>query len=187
VRRSVDLVHKKNEKDSVTPRFRKTILWSCSCLALIVVSLFAISAILGDPRLRSKARKEWKDCAIVDIAKKNAAQPEIANEIRALRMGSPQSEEGWWVGTNVLVMTNGEHLVYSQVCSKENSGIYDIFIARGSDGKWYYSTYHFCVRMLDLRLAEAPSSLQEFSKNYFTREFDGKSDECLQRTWPPKK
>ena len=48
-------------------------------------------------------------------------------------------------------MTNGAYLVYSQLCTKQNPRIHDIFIARGSDGKWYYSTFHFCIEMFTLR------------------------------------
>lgn len=171
----------------MTPALRKLVLLSIFIIAIAAVSLFIVPAVIGDPRLHSPARKKWKEQAIADIQGLSANRKAITNEIAALRAEATQSTEGWWVGTNVLVMTNGEHLVYSQICSKQNSKIHDIFLARGSDEKWYYSTYHFCIGMLTLRIEEAPGSLKEFATNFFAVEFDGKSDACLEKTWPLKK
>jgi len=169
----------------MTPKLRKLVLWVGSVIVLVIVILFATPAMMGDSRLHSKARKEWKEKAIVDIKDRRRVGQAITNEIAALRAESTRTDEGWWVGTNVLVMTNGEHLVYSQVCSKRNPNIHDLFIAHGSNGKWYYSTYHFCVGMVDLLIQECPGSLAAFTEKYFAREFDGKSDACLEKTWPP--
>ena len=101
---------------------------------------------------------------------------------------SNQTGDGW-IGTNVLLMTNGEYMVYSQLCSKQNPRIHDIFIAHGSDGRWYYSTFHFCVGMLVATTMDVngpPGSIAEFSRKYSAHEFDGRSDECLKKTWPFK-
>jgi hypothetical protein len=87
-------------------------------------------------------------------------------------------------------MTNGEYLVYAHIDAKEDGRIHDIFIARGSDGKWYYSTFHFCIGMVTLA-AEVlgpgwNGSISEFATAYSAHEFDGHSDECLKKTWPFK-
>jgi hypothetical protein len=84
-------------------------------------------------------------------------------------------------------MTNGEWMAYRNVCAKEEDRIADLVIGRGSDGKWYYSTFHFCIGMLNLRTMEQPESLPRFQTEYFLQEFDGHSDECLKKTWPPKR
>jgi hypothetical protein len=39
--------------------------------------------------------------------------------------------------------------------------------------------------MVVLRMEEQSDDLAAFSKSYYLREFDGHSDECLQKTWPP--
>src|SRR6476620_2125948 len=114
----------------------------------------------------------------------------ISNEIAMLHAEAANQSGDGWIGTNVVLMTNGEYLVYSQLCTKENPRIHDLFIARGSDGKWYYSTFHFCIGMITLRgevLGEGKrESLAEFVKAYALQEFDGQSDECLKKTWPFK-
>ena len=86
----------------------------------------------------------------------------------------------------MILMRKGEWLAYTNVCRKQDRHIYDLFLARGSDGRWYYSTYHFCIGMIVLRMEEQPEDLAEFARTYFLRTFDGRSDDCLQKTWPPE-
>ena len=81
-------------------------------------------------------------------------------------------------------MKNGDWIAYASRCSKEDWRIRDIFIGRATDGKWYYSTFHFCRGMLTLRVEDRPESLDKFITAYSLREFDGRSDECLKKTWP---
>lgn len=89
----------------------------------------------------------------------------------------------------MILMQSGEWLVYKSHCNKRPPHyVSDIFLAKGSNGKWFYSTYHFCVGMLVLRMDQdiQPPSLDYFVTEYDLREFDGKSDECLKatRAWP---
>lgn len=155
----------------------------------------AVSALLPggeQARLHSKGRKQWKESALKSILVQGTNSQWITNEIAKLRLEAAQDPEGGWVGTNLLVMTNGEWLLYQNNCVKEPSHLHDLFLARGSDGKWYYSTFHFCIGMVVLRMGGAteepgaPGSLAEFVKTYAVREFDGKSDVCLEKTWPIK-
>jgi hypothetical protein len=90
-----------------------------------------------------------------------------------------------WVGDGVLLMKNGDWIAYEGICSKQDPRIHDLFIGRGSDGKWYYSTFHFCIRMTVLRVMEEwqPDSLAQFVDAYLLVPFDGRSDECLNATW----
>lgn len=89
----------------------------------------------------------------------------------------------------LILMTNGEWMVYRSICRKENFWVRDLFLGRASDGRWYYSTYHFCINMCALgRMGEGqPSSLADFAQTYYLKPFDGRSDECLQSTWPPRR
>jgi len=95
------------------------------------------------------------------------------------------SDDASWLSERIIVTRKGEWLAYANSCQKQDGRIPDIFLARGSDGHWYYSTYHFCVGMVVLRMEDQPEDLAAFTKTYFLRTFDGQSDDCLQKTWPP--
>ena len=81
-------------------------------------------------------------------------------------------------------MTNGEFLVFAFRHGFNDEFVDHLFLAHGSDGRWYYSTYHFCNQMAAVITDEPPGSIAEFTRRYSVREFDGKSDICLQPTGP---
>ena len=153
----------------------------CFCAVALGVVIF----VGGPERLDSKARRQWKDNAIVQIAKQTSDSAAILKEIEAMKT-TPLDSEWWdtWISEDLIVMTNGQWIAYRNVCQKEDERIPDLFLGLGSDGRWYYSTYHFCVRMMNLSELGQPKSLTEFSKKYYLREFDGHSDECLKDTRP---
>ena len=86
---------------------------------------------------------------------------------------------------HIILTRKGEWLAFANRCQKQDGRIPDIFLARGSDGRWYYSTYHFCIDMINLRSEEQPEDLADIGRAYFLQTFDGHSDDCLQKTWPP--
>lgn len=140
--------------------------------------------------LKAKPRREWKDRALAEITRRSNDSVWIASEIAMLK-ARPIKEEmdsDGWLSPHIILMTNGEWIVYASICSKEDERIHDIFLGRASDGNWYYSTFHFCVGMLVLEQVEQgqPASVATFAEKYCLRAFDGYSDECLQRTYPPK-
>ena len=142
----------------------------------------------GGPRLDSKARKQWKEKAIGAIAQRSSNPAWLQKEIDSLRTKASTDRE-WdkWISEDLILMTNGEWMVYRNICAKEEGRIPDLFIGRGSDGKWYYSTYHFCIGMLVLKsMIDQPESLPRFRNDSYLCEFDGHSDECLKTTWPPR-
>lgn len=159
----------------------------CFCAVALGIVIF----VGGPERLDSKARRQWKDNAIVQIAKQTSDSAAILKEIQAMK-NTPPDSEWWdtWISEDLIVMTNGEWMAYRNVCYKEEGQIPDLFLGRGSDGRWYYSTFHFCVKMQNLSVAKdvavlgLPRSLTEFSRQYYLREFDGHSDECLKDTRP---
>ena len=160
----------------------------CFCAVALGVAIFTGRS---DP-LKSKARKQWKDNAIAQIAKQTSDSADILKEIEAMKH-TPPGTEWWdtWLSQDLIVMTNGEWMAYRNVCYKEEGQIPDLFLGLGSDGRWYYSTFHFCVNMQNLwvEAKDFPSlgvtrSLTEFSNRYYLKEFDGHSDECLKDTRP---
>ena len=84
----------------------------------------------------------------------------------------------------VLLMTNGEFVIYASRHGANNGFVDHLFLGHCSDGRWLYSTFHFCNSMAMIRGEDPPGSIAEFAKRYSAREFDGKSDKCLQHTWP---
>lgn len=71
-----------------------------------------------------------------------------------------------WITPDVLYFKNGDWLVYRSRCSKEDWKVRDTFIAKGSDGKWYQSNYHFCIRLFALRMHGQSPDLPTFAERY---------------------
>ena len=155
---------------------------SALLLAGIVAAVF-----LRAPSLQSSARWQWKQQNIAEISTRVAGSAWPTNELAYLKTQSTNeaSDDASWLSERIIVTRKGEWLAYANSCQKQDGRIPDIFLARGSDGHWYYSTYHFCVGMVVLRMEEQPEDLATFAKTYFLQTFDGHSDECLQKTWPP--
>jgi hypothetical protein len=155
--------------------------------ALLLVVLVVVFAH-EDPLSNSK-RRAWKEVSLANISGLVAQTGWPASELALLKKpnsGAPDnSDYESWLSERLILMGNGEWLAYANTCQKEDSAIYDFFLARGSDRRWYYSTFHFCKGMVVLKAEEQPKSLAEFAKAYRLRSFDGHSDECLQKTWPP--
>jgi hypothetical protein len=156
---------------------------------LLCVAALGLAVLMGGERLNSKARKEWKEKATAEIAQQTSDSARVCKEIESLKTKS-SGESGWarWISEDIILMTNGEWMAYRNTCAKEEGRIPDLFIGRGSNGKWYYSTYHFCIGMIVLKtMSDQPESLTKFRSDGYLREFDGHSDECLRKTWPLKR
>jgi hypothetical protein len=135
------------------------------------------------------ARKAWKQQAVPEIAKFANDAKWVSEEIALLRSGNDTTTQriiaDRWLTDRMILMVSGEWLVYRSHCNKvPPHQVRDIFLAKGSNGRWYYSTCHFCVRMCGLVIMqhEPPYDLTTFAQRYHLREFDGVSDECLQQT-----
>ncbi len=161
---------------------RKIWLWLAGIL-LVLVAIFLVF-LHYDKRSREKARAQWKDATLPRLDALAADTAAIGRELEdtkalGLKFGGPQ-----WIGDKVLAMTNGEYLIFASRHGFNNGFINHLFLAHGSNGKWLYSTYHFCNSMMMIAGEDPPGSIAEFSKRYAVREFDGKSDVCLEKTWP---
>jgi hypothetical protein len=160
-------------------------------LALLLVASCLAAAPWCIGQWTRAARRHWKTDALPLIASWADDQTWRAQEIGILtnRAADKRVLEEGWLTDRMILMENGEWLVYKSHCSKEKPRLVkDIFLAKGSDGKWYYSTFHFCVRMVSLRMEQEtqPPDLAMFVREYNLRQFDGRSDECLKETgtWP---
>ncbi len=157
---------------------------SAAVFALLASGVFLLAK--GNPY----SRRAWKNRVIAEISGQAKDQAWLAAELASMR-GATNSpiESDAWLSRNLIVMTNGDWVAYRNICRKQNFWIRDLFIGRGSDGHWYYSTYHFCINMFVLSgMGKGqPGSIAEFTKDYYARQFDGQSDECLKKTWPRDK
>jgi hypothetical protein len=147
--------------------------------AVVGIAVWARS----DP-LTSAARRKWKDQAIGQIERRLADREVLAVQTqRVTSAASTRPVSGGWVGDDLLVMRNGDWIVCRNICRKEDPQVHDLFLGRGSDGRWYYSTFHFCIDKVVLRFEPQPQNLGEFVQAYWLAPFDGRSDECLKVTW----
>ena len=137
-----------------------------------------------DP-LRSPARREWKNSAIAVIEQRVADSQKLKLDVNlaATLAVSTSGYSSRWVADDVLVMANGDWMVCQNICHKQKEKIHDLFVGRGSDGKWYYSTFHFCVHKTVLEMERRPDSLVQFVDAYWLVPFDGRSDDALKETW----
>jgi len=164
----------------------KWLILSGAALLLLVLLLVAARWRWGPPGLRAPARRAWKDKALAELARRSADPKFVTNELAAMKAGKASQKNCRsepWLSDHLILLENGEWLLYASICSKADRRIHDIFIGRASDGKWYYSTWHSCSYVINLH--HQSKSLEDFIKEYWLREFDGRSDECLEKTGPP--
>lgn len=168
--------------------------WIITALVPVIVALFVSLAVFYQRHQLHQARRDWKEDAISLIASLSNDEQWILKE-KALLLGAPAVDgqkllSDDWLSNRMILMSNGEWLVYKNHCPKDLQNpngkprryVSDIFIAKGSNGKWYYSTCHFCVGMIVIVGDDPPPSIENFARRYNLREFDGQSDECLKQT-----
>lgn len=162
-------------------RGKKVIL--LAIVLLLAGLFFSLHWFLSSQRLR----RNWKNEAVVEIARLASDRSWITQQTAAIRtsMSETPHMDGAWVGDRIVVMGNGEWVVFKNACVHQHQLLGDIFIGKASDGRWYYSSFHFCCDMVVPRMEVQPADLKTFIKNYCLREFDGESDEAIRQTWVP--
>lgn len=168
--------------------------WIITALIPILLIVVLLSSALFQKHRHLQVRRDWKEEAIAVIHHfandHDWVKTEIAHIASADASRDPAILAEEWLSNRMILMTNGEWLIYRNHCSKEafkpgakpRRMVNDIFLAKGSNGKWYYSTCHFCVGMMVIVGEDPPPSIEAFARRYHLREFDGQSDECLQQT-----
>ena len=149
-------------------------------LIIVILILALIPLLLGAAVVQARyskraVRRAWKDSAVVNVARLADDPAWRAQEISSLE--SPD-----WATGQIAVMKNGEWIVGDG--KYHDPDVNDIFVGKASDGKWYYSTFHFCQNNITLHMELQAADLAAFKARYALREFDGVSDEALQKTWP---
>ncbi|HTY87349.1 MAG TPA: hypothetical protein VMB80_07785 [Candidatus Acidoferrum sp.] len=161
---------------------RKTKAYFVAGVVLLGILAVAFASLAWYPK---HARRAWKEAALPEIRQLADDSNWVSREIHSL--GATNSGQGHiiaerWLSDHMILMQDGEWLVYKSHCGKEAPHrVSDIFLAKGSNGKWYYSTCHFCVGMCVLVMLQdtPPIDLATFARVYHLKEFDGVSDACL--------
>jgi hypothetical protein len=149
-------------------------IWIIITLAALLLVLGVVGVIALRPdQYHTSERRAAKERMIGDIGR----QVEQLDPNRKIEGGD------WW-DESFIRFGDGSWIAYRAQCHKVDPKVYDIFIGKGSDGVWYYSTYHFCIRMMMLQGEDQMDSLGDFISKYALEEFDGISDKALLRTWP---
>lgn len=154
-------------------------------LKLIFLLLLALVALVGGTwwtarRISERDRTAWKGPALQRLSALSATNETIRAELDELKTGTNVYSR--WANDHVLLMTNGEFIAYQY---RHGANVYfppHLFLGHSSDGRWLYSSYHFCNFMTMVAGHDPPGSIAEFEKTYSAREFDGKSDQCLKIT-----
>lgn len=176
-----DQLHRSGQSGAVS---RRLVIW-ISIPAILVVLVLGVWVVTSLKHQR--ARTEWKTTTLARLAAVSLTGEVIEREMETMKARMGVGDHVEWTGESVLVMINGEFLVYASRYGANNGFVDHLFLARGSDGRWYYSTYHFCNNMVGVMGDDPPGSIAEFATRYAVRQFDGKSDVCLEHTWPGKK
>ncbi len=167
-------------KNSECPRrVIRALVVALALLLLVPASLFG-AWWLAQQNMRAR----WKGPALARLAELSRSNAEIVQELKQLKATPTADANFGWAQDHVILMTNGEYIVYL-FRHGANSGFVDhLFLGHASDDRWFYSTYHFCNSMAGVLGDDPPRSIAEFCRRYSVREFDGASDECLRHTWP---
>ncbi len=167
--------------------------WSGSVLGKLIasVAIFGALVLAGlfvwtwiGTRKFERERTAWKDATLSRLQLISLPNQELDQKIESLKTPSKHGKARQWAEVDCAVMLNEEYLVYAFHHGFNVGWVDHLLLARGSNGRWYYSTYHFCNGMINIRGDEQPKSIAEFAERYSLREFDGKSDLCLKHTWP---
>lgn len=147
----------------------------------VLLILFAAFIIFQKFKFE-RQRTRWKDQTLARLSQLSVTNEEIRQELSGLKSTSSDKFDNNWAGDNVLLMTNGEYILYAFRHGFNDGFVNHLLLGHTSDGRWLYSTYHFHAPIEGAGIA--PASINDFMQLYSAKQFDGKSDVCLQKTWP---
>jgi hypothetical protein len=170
-------------RDMIPRKLIRNPIVTTAAAVLLIFALLIVGWIVTTRFRNERARKTWKDETLQMLAGMSFTNEQIQTELDQIKNPTPTLDFGW-AHDHVISMTNGDCLIYAFRHGFNNGSLDHLFLSRGTDAKWYYSTYHFCNHMAGLLADEPAGSIREFAERYALQEFDGKSDECLKHTWP---
>src|ERR1051325_7337521 len=119
-------------------------------IALAAVAVGVLAAGLLWWKQRSESA-EWRRTAVTQLSRLSIAEPPVSNEWSALRVSITDTNGRAWTSDHVLLMANGEFILYKYRHGANGYFPPHLFVGRGSDGRWLWSDYHFCNSMAMVR------------------------------------
>lgn len=157
-----------------SPGVSRWIIWSLGSILLCLTVLTLTFLFLRWDA--SRKRMSWGCSAIAQLGNTNdQGHPSL---------DFPEREPGEWVTDTMLLMTNGQTLTYRFRHGTELI-VPHLFIARDSNGRWWYSSFHFCNGMSMIRWEDPPGSISEFAHRFSLRQFDPLTHDWAEPTWSP--
>lgn len=157
---------------------RKFLIIAAIVIAIIVGAFFSLPIIIREVVMKP-AQMEWRRNAISLIEEIFNDPAKMEEERKNMQSGMGGDDS--FLAEHLILMQNGEWIVYSAECHKKDRRIRDIFIGKASDGKWYYTNYHFCIGMINLM--SQPETFADFTNEYSVCEFDGDPKNTFGDTW----
>ncbi len=99
---------------------KKTLVIVGAVICLCAVALGVASLVAGPSRLDSRARRQWKDKAISEIAEQTRDPALVLKEIEAMKSQAARHEWDNWISEDLILMTNGDWIARrgaSPICS----------------------------------------------------------------------
>ncbi len=166
------------ESGAVRP---KLIIWLS--IPVVLVALVFGWFFLTRHKLE-RERTDWKTATLVKLASLSLTN----KDTDIVEQLEPSGLKNWgehpWIGEQVLLMSNHEYLVFAFRHGFNNGGPP---VSRARLRRTLVLQHvSFLQRNGHDRSDDQPGSIAEFASRYAVHEFDGKSDVCLQHTWPLK-
>ncbi len=163
----------------------KSRIFVVSCLALLFVTI-SIVCVVSFHASRREYTKQQIAKSIADINAWLSDTNWIVDQSKKLvAIDSLAGGSAWpWFSEHFIRFKSGEWMVCCSGCSKHDPKAADFWVGKGSDGKWYFSSFHFCVGMIVLMGDGSPDSLASFVNDYYVHEFGGNPEDALKKTWP---
>jgi hypothetical protein len=157
---------------------RKGCLLGVGCAVAVTVG-----AAIVVPLYRAHLLNTWKRTAIPELARYTAASAEVARDLDRLRALTNADKNAKWFSGRLIPFPSGEWTAYANKSIRLDWRYPDMVITKGSDGRWFYTTAHFCPDLIELYMEGPPATLGAFRQKYFFRQFSGDPEEKLDPTW----
>jgi len=158
-------------------------------LILGVLSGLVIAAVIAWQIMSyvwNRQHDQWMERSVQELRALSTETNWIAGKIESLCAFPNQQDDlgRHFISPDLILMANGEWIVYRAATHKQGTQFPELFVGYASDGRWYYSTYHFCRQMMVLGCDGKPSSLSEFRTKYCLVPYSEEPYHELKATWP---
>src|SRR5437016_4620456 len=113
-------------------------------LAVVLLLLLATGLSLRWLLSSQRLRKNWKNQAVIEVARLAADRSWVSEQTATIQKEVSAGPRGTWVGDSIVIMRDGEWVVFQNECVHRHQLLGDIFVGKASNGRWYYSSFHFC-------------------------------------------